>query len=247
MAKKLNLLKYNYRGGIVIPLTTLFVLTIGCASSVSTKYIPKNPNLMRISVSHGQSGLAKNNAFAGFGPSTPVRRGYQMADITKCDKAVEAEARRAKGNFQESAAMMNVATIMVAIGVAPGVVALSILTPISVKKGHDAMSAAVDALNMHNDTDACINPVAPPPSENGSAAGQSLGQTGVYTNMAELKAARLAGKLSDNDYRQWQQNIRNERQKALNALDQDYHDNKVSRSEYKDRQREIVLKYEGAK
>lgn len=225
---------------------TLTWWCVGCTSSISTQYIPKDPNMMRISVSHGQTGLAKNNAFAGFGATTPVRRGYQMAAITACDSAVEERARQSKGDFTKSATLMNVATAMTAIGLAPGVIGLTVLTPLSAQKYHDAMAGAVDAMNMHNDAETCIHPVEPPAAEGAVGAdGQPQVKTDGYTNMAELKAARLAGKLPDAEYREWQQKIRAARQDELEALERDYDNDKLSRSEYKAKQAEIVHKYEG--
>ena len=217
----------------------LIFLSIGCASSISTRYLPKDPDMVRLTVQGGQTGLGKNQAFAGLGPSTLKRRGLEMAYLMGCDKTAEETARRAKGDFQKAAALMNVGTIMIAIGVAPGLVTLPIVAPISAQKNHDAVSGAVDAMNMHNDIEACINPPPLPEPAAGAAAG--------YTNMSDLKIARAAGKISDDEFGKWQTLIRFRRQQEFDKLEQVYDDDKISRSEYKARRVEIIKKYEGTR
>lgn len=67
----------------------------------------------------------------------------------------------------------------------------------------------------------------------------------VYTTMRQIKDDLSKGIITRDEYRKWQTEIRKERAQELQDLEKAYRAGEMTKSEFKDKVREIKLKYEG--
>jgi hypothetical protein len=83
-------------------------------------------------------------------------------------------------------------------------------------------------------------PEAPAPESTAAKA-----KSKVYDDMFELKQDLRAGKITEADYRRWQQVIRDKRAAELSQLKQDLAGGKLTKAEYEAKAKQIKNKYEG--
>lgn len=212
----------------------LSLALLGCATKVSTQYVPQNPGRLRLTIKEGRLGYGKHQAFSQFGARDVRRRGLEMAEISGCNKTVEENAKKAKGLFNRARAARGFGAMLPPLGL--------FLVPIGIKRQHQAMSSVIDTMNMHNDTPECIAPLFPPTVH--------MDQTnpkiaGGFADMATLKKARAEGLISDADFQKGQQDIRRRRQEDIENARASYDRNDLSRQEYKQKIIDIRLQYEG--
>jgi hypothetical protein len=80
-------------------------------------------------------------------------------------------------------------------------------------------------------------PVAPPP--------EPKPKKKSYSNMRQLKQALAAGEITHAEAKQWQHKFKQMRAAEFEQAKQDYEDDKLTKAQYKQKIREIKLKYEG--
>lgn len=66
-----------------------------------------------------------------------------------------------------------------------------------------------------------------------------------YSNMRQLKQALASGEITHAEAKQWQNKLKQMRAAEYEKAKQDYEDDKLTKAEYKQKIREIKIKYEG--
>lgn len=97
-----------------------------------------------------------------------------------------------------------------------------------------AEAAAAPAEKPPEEKPAEAAPAPPPPPKKKN-----------YTNMRQLRQALANGEITHAEAKQWQNKFKQMRAAEYEKAKQDYEDDKLTKAEYKQKLREIKLKYEG--
>jgi hypothetical protein len=137
----------------LIPVTVVTGALSGCR--VTTEYVPRTPGKATIGVDRGAVGVYKNGVFAKLGAPVSKMIGCSAPAVTA---ATEAAAQEAKARFHAAISGIGSGLWLLfppLLGVGLGFGALS------AREREASFAFTVDAVNMHNDTTACIGSSTP--------------------------------------------------------------------------------------